>query len=113
VENWIAHKVRQAKHHEPLRSLWGRWMAEAREAGFDLSGLARTLTGHREWPLSEANICAAFDRLASANGLTREASTFGKVQAVRALVDAARFSPEQLEPVSGAVPSQMALWPGR
>jgi conjugative relaxase-like TrwC/TraI family protein len=100
VANWIAHKVRQAKHHEPIPTLWGRWMEEAREAGFDLSGLARTLTGHRHRTLLEADIAAAFDRLASPQGLTREASTFGKVQVIRALADTALFGPERLEPLT-------------
>ncbi len=100
VANWVAHKVRQAKHHEPIATLWARWMAEARDAGFDLAALERRLLGHRVRDLTEADVCNAFDRLAAAEGLTREASTFGTVQVIRGLGDTGRFGPDDLQPLA-------------
>jgi conjugative relaxase-like TrwC/TraI family protein len=92
----VVHATRPPKSHETPETLYGRWQQEARQFGIEPERLVREVTGHErsreqdpagtagypERPgatpagLPERTIRTVFDRLASPEGLTGQASTF-------------------------------------
>jgi conjugative relaxase-like TrwC/TraI family protein len=82
---YVAHATRQPKTHETPETLHGRWRREAHELGIDperlldgLCGRVRALPGR---PDSDARqIRSVFERLASPEGLTEQASTFTRAE---------------------------------
>jgi conjugative relaxase-like TrwC/TraI family protein len=92
---WAVHATRKAKEHEPADTLYGRWRTEAAERGVDADALVRQVTDRTrdreqdrtvsERAVSERTVAAMFDRLASPDGLTATASTFGRQDVIAAL----------------------------
>jgi conjugative relaxase-like TrwC/TraI family protein len=85
---WAVHTTRRAKEHEAPETLYARWRAEAAERGTDPDALVRQVTGRAregDQAPSEAVVARAFDRLASAEGLTAQASTFAREDVITAL----------------------------
>jgi conjugative relaxase-like TrwC/TraI family protein len=92
---WAVHATRKAKEHEPADTLYGRWRTEAAERGVDADALVRQVTDRTrdrerdrtvsERAVSEWTVAAMFDRLASPDGLTATASTFGRQDVIAAL----------------------------
>jgi conjugative relaxase-like TrwC/TraI family protein len=87
---WVVHSTRQAKRQEAPATLAERWRAEAREHGADVPGLLRDVLGRPaagDEPTadSETDVGGAFDQLASAQGLTAQASTFARQDVIAAL----------------------------
>jgi hypothetical protein len=90
------HSTRQAKQHEALATLVERWRTEAAEHGVDAPELLRGVLGRdRHAPsvagdgatAEETVVAAVFDRLAGAQGLTAQASTFARSEVIAALGD--------------------------
>ncbi|HEY2958801.1 MAG TPA: MobF family relaxase, partial [Actinomycetota bacterium] len=85
---WAVHATRRAKEHEAPETLYARWRAEAAERGADPDALVRAVTGRardRDQGPSEATVAKVFDRLASPEGLTAQASTFAREDVITAL----------------------------
>jgi conjugative relaxase-like TrwC/TraI family protein len=84
---YVAHATRPTKTHDTPETLHGRWQAEAREQGFEPERLIGTVTGRSErWPaVPSLAVKEAFDRLASPEGLTANASTFARREVLVAL----------------------------
>jgi conjugative relaxase-like TrwC/TraI family protein len=85
---WAVHATRKPKEHEAPETLYARWRAEAAERGTDPDALVRAVTGRardREQAPSEALVARVFDRLASPEGLTAQASTFAREDVITAL----------------------------
>jgi conjugative relaxase-like TrwC/TraI family protein len=87
---WAVHATRQAKEHEAPETLYARWRQEASERGSDPDSLVRQVTGRvavrdRYQAPSEALVAGVFDRLASPEGLTAQASTFAREDVLVAL----------------------------
>src|SRR6266540_2593482 len=85
---WTVHATRKAKAHEAPETLYDRWRAEAAERGTDADQLVRRVTGRardRDQGPSEATVAKVFDRLASPEGLTAQASTFAREDVITAL----------------------------
>ena len=71
-------------------TLYGRWRTEAAERGVDPDTLVRQVTGRtgdreQDRTVSERTVAAMFDRLASPDGLTAQASTFARQDVIAAL----------------------------
>jgi len=111
----VVHETRPAKSHETPETLYGRWQQEARDLGFEPGRLVRQVTGrersreqdpaktgeHDSTPggtpaglagtltttagLPERTVTTMFDRLASPEGLTAQASTFTRPQVLCAV----------------------------
>jgi flagellar biosynthesis GTPase FlhF len=105
----VVHETRPAKSHETPETLYGRWQQEARDFGYEPERLVRQVTGrersreqdsartpgHDSTPaaapagtpagLPERTITTMFDRLASPEGLTAQASTFTRRQVLCAV----------------------------
>src|SRR6266498_2494955 len=111
----VVHETRPAKSHETPETLYGRWQQEARDLGFEPDRLVRQVTGrersreqdpaktgeHDSTPggtpaglagtltttagLPERTVTTMFDRLASPEGLTAQASTFTRPQVLCAV----------------------------
>jgi conjugative relaxase-like TrwC/TraI family protein len=80
---WAVHATRKRKEHEAPETLYARWRTEAAERGTDPDALVRQVTGRvaardRDQAPSEAQVAKVFDRLASPEGLTAQASTFAR-----------------------------------
>jgi conjugative relaxase-like TrwC/TraI family protein len=99
---WVVHATRQAKRHEAPATLAERWRGEAAEHGVDVSGLLCGVLGRDRQatsdpagaggpvvgdPAEEAVVAGVFDRLASPEGLTAQASTFARQDVIAALGD--------------------------
>jgi conjugative relaxase-like TrwC/TraI family protein len=98
---WAVHATRQAKQHEAPATLVERWRAEAAEHGFDVPELLRGVLGRdrhapsdptagaqaTEATTDQAMVAGVFDRLAGAQGLTAQASTFARPEVIAALGD--------------------------
>ena len=83
---WAVHATRKAKEHEPADTLYGRWRTEAAERGVDADALVRQVTDRtQDRTVSEWTVAAMFDRLASPDGLTAQASTFARQDVIAAL----------------------------
>jgi conjugative relaxase-like TrwC/TraI family protein len=85
---WAVHATRQPKVHESADTLYGRWRAEAAERGVDADALVRQVTGrvrYQDPAVSAADMEQLFDRLASSDGLTAQASTFAHQDVLVAL----------------------------
>jgi conjugative relaxase-like TrwC/TraI family protein len=87
---WAVHATRKRKEHEAPETLYARWRAEAAERGTDPDALVRQVTGRvaardRDQAPSEALVARVFDRLASPEGLTAQASTFAREDVLVAL----------------------------
>jgi conjugative relaxase-like TrwC/TraI family protein len=87
---WAVHATRKAKEHEAPETLYARWRQEAGERGSDPDALVRQVTGRvaardRDQAPSEAMVAKVFDRLASPEGLTAQASTFAREDVLVAL----------------------------
>jgi hypothetical protein len=94
----VVHATRPPKSHETPEMLYDRWQQEARQLGFEPDRLVRDITGparSREPDpagtagrpersggtparLPERTVKTVFDRLASPEGLTEQASTFAR-----------------------------------
>jgi conjugative relaxase-like TrwC/TraI family protein len=96
---WAVHATRQAKQHEAPTALADRWRAEAAEQGVDVPELLRGVLGRDRQatddpaaggdggPGDQAGVAGVFDRLAGAQGLTAQASTFARPEVIAALGD--------------------------
>jgi conjugative relaxase-like TrwC/TraI family protein len=99
---WAVHSTRQAKRQEAPSVLAERWRVEAAEHGVDVPELLRGVLGRDRLTASgpaagddlatdavadEAVIAGVFDRLAGAQGLTAQASTFARPEVIAALGD--------------------------
>jgi conjugative relaxase-like TrwC/TraI family protein len=87
---WAVQVTRKPKEHEPADTLYGRWRTEVAERGVDPDTLVRQVTGRtrdreQDRTVSERTVAAMFDRLASPDGLTATASTFGRQDVIAAL----------------------------
>jgi conjugative relaxase-like TrwC/TraI family protein len=85
---WAVQATRKAKEQEAADTLYGRWRAEAAERGVDPDILVRQVTGRvrdRDQDLSERTVAEVFDRLASPDGLTAQASSFARQDVIVAL----------------------------
>jgi hypothetical protein len=85
---WAVHATRKAKEYEAPETLYARWRQEAVERGTDPDALVRAVTGRareRDQGPSEAQVARVFDRLASPEGLTAQASTFARQDVITAL----------------------------
>jgi conjugative relaxase-like TrwC/TraI family protein len=87
---WAVHATRKPKAHEPPDTLYGRWRTEAAERGADADALVRQVTDRtrvreRDRTVSERTVAAMFDRLASPDGLTAQASSFARQDVIAAL----------------------------
>jgi conjugative relaxase-like TrwC/TraI family protein len=85
---WTVYATRKPKQHETADTLYGRWRTEAAERGLDPDTLVRQVTGRtadRDQDLSERTVAEVFDRLASPDGLTAQASTFARQEVIAAL----------------------------
>jgi hypothetical protein len=77
---------RKAKQHEAPETLHGRWRSEARALGIDPERLVDQVSGRlRDATVDEQTVAQVFDRLASAEGLTAQMSTFARQDVVVAL----------------------------
>jgi hypothetical protein len=111
----VVQTTRQAKRHEAPAALAERWRAEAAERGVDVPELREVLGRDRHAPNDPAGggggpgaeatmegtvVGGVFDRLASPQGLTAQASTFARPEVIAALgeqlVGAGRTEPEEL-----------------
>jgi hypothetical protein len=96
----VAHATRPAKTHDTPETLHGRWQAEAREHGYEPERLVAEVTdrAERQPAVDRLAITRAFDQLASPDGLTANASTFARREALVALGgQLAAIGPAQLE----------------
>jgi AAA domain/TrwC relaxase len=95
---WAVHATRQAKQHEAPATLVERWRAEAAEHGVDVPELLRGVLGRDRQATNgpaggdgatadAAVVARVFDRLAGAQGLTAQASTFARPEVIAALGD--------------------------
>src|SRR5512132_1119291 len=80
---WAVQATRKPKQHEAPDTLYGRWRSEAAERGVDPDTLVKEVTGRtanrvQDQTVSEAMTGRLFDRLASPEGLTAQASTFSR-----------------------------------
>jgi conjugative relaxase-like TrwC/TraI family protein len=85
---WAVHATRKRKEYEAPETLYARWRQEAVERGTDPDALVHQVTGRardREQGPSEAQVTKVFDRLASPEGLTAQASTFAREDVITAL----------------------------
>jgi hypothetical protein len=85
---WAVHATRKPKDHETPDTLYGRWRTEAAERGVDADALVRQVTGRAREPdrgVSNLAVKGAFNRLAGPDGLTAQASTFGRRDVIAAL----------------------------
>jgi conjugative relaxase-like TrwC/TraI family protein len=85
---WTVQATRKPKQHETPDTLYDRWRTEAAERGVDADTLVRTVTSRipdRGRTVSDAAVGRLFDRLAGPDGLTENASTFGRPDVLVAL----------------------------
>jgi conjugative relaxase-like TrwC/TraI family protein len=87
---WAVQATRKPKEHEAPDSLYDRWRQEAAERGHDPDTLVREVTGRTANRDQDQTVSAAvtgrlFDRLASPDGLTVQASTFSRPDVLVAL----------------------------
>ena len=87
---YVAHATREPKTHETPETLHGRWRREAHELGVDperlLEEVCRRVRALPERLEAEApKVRQVFDRLASPEGLTEQASTFTRAEVLVAL----------------------------
>jgi conjugative relaxase-like TrwC/TraI family protein len=96
---YVAHATRPAKTHDTPETLHGRWQAEARERGVDPERLIGQVIGRqRDLAPDGMAVGRVFDQLASPEGLTANASTFARREALVALGgQLAAISPAELE----------------
>src|SRR4029450_931181 len=83
---WAVHATRKPKAHETPDTLYGRWRTEAAERGAAADALVRQVTDRtQDRTVSEWTVAAMFDRLASPDGLTAQASSFARQDIIAAL----------------------------
>jgi conjugative relaxase-like TrwC/TraI family protein len=87
---WAVQATRQPKQQEAADTLYGRWRTEATQRGYDVDTLVRQVTdrtANREQDptVSDQTVAEVFDRLASSDGLTAQASTFARQDVIAAL----------------------------
>ncbi len=78
--------TRSPKQDHPLDSLMPGWMERGAEVGVTPESVASLFGRSRDVTIPDAE--PVFDRLASAEGLTAHASTFGRVDVIKAAADA-------------------------
>jgi conjugative relaxase-like TrwC/TraI family protein len=96
---FAVHASRKAKHQEVPETLHARWRAEARALDVDPERLVDQVSGRpREATVNEQAVAQAFDRLADAEGLTAQASTFARQDVIVALGgELATVAPDELQ----------------
>ncbi len=83
---FAVHASRKPKTHQTPETLYERWQNEAIALGIDPERLVARVCGQaREQGVDERAVARAFDRLASPEGLTAQASTFARQDVVVAL----------------------------
>jgi hypothetical protein len=83
---FAVHASRKAKQHEAPEILHARWRAEARALGIDPERLVDQVSERRrDATVDERTVVRVFDRLAGAEGLTAQMSTFARQDVVVAL----------------------------
>jgi hypothetical protein len=73
--------TRAPKTDHPLETLEVEWRRRAAEVGLTPERLTRLISDHRE--VSPVDVTRLFERLASSEGLTAQASTFGTAEVVK------------------------------
>jgi conjugative relaxase-like TrwC/TraI family protein len=109
---YVAHATRSAKTHDTPETLHGRWQAEAREHGHEPERLVAEVTdrAERQPAVDRLAITRAFDQLASPDGLTANASTFARREALVALGgQLAAIHPAQLEDLTDRFLAERAI----
>lgn len=109
---YAAHATRPAKTHDTPETLHGRWQQEAREHGHEPEQLVAELTdrAERQPAVDRLAITRAFDQLASPDGLTANASTFARREALVALGgQLAAIHPAQLEDLTDRFLAERAI----
>jgi conjugative relaxase-like TrwC/TraI family protein len=108
----VAHATRPAKTHDTPETLHGRWQQEAREHGHEPERLMAEVTdrAERQPAVDRLAITRAFDQLASPDGLTANASTFARREALVALGgQLAAIGPAQLEDLTERFLAERAI----
>ncbi len=85
---WAVHATRKPKEQEAPETLYDRWRVEAADRGVDADTLVRQVTDRtrdRDRVVSAELAGRLFDRLAGADGLTAQASTFAREDVLVAL----------------------------
>jgi conjugative relaxase-like TrwC/TraI family protein len=102
---------RKAKQHYDPESLHARWRSEARALDVDPERLVDQVTGRRrDSTVDEQAVAQAFDRLAGAEGLTAQASTFARQDVVVALGgELATVAADQLQALTDRFLSERAV----
>src|SRR5215218_6964155 len=109
---YVAHATRPAKTHDTPETLHGHWQAEAREHGHEPERLVAEVTdrAERQPALDRLAITRACDQLASPDGLTANASTFARREALVALGgQLAAIGPAQLEDLTDRFLAERAI----
>jgi hypothetical protein len=108
---FAVHASRKAKHHQAPETLYERWRAEARALGVDPERLVGQVSGRsRDAILDERTVAQVFDRLASAEGLTAQMSTFARQDVVVALGgEFATIAADQLQALTDRFLSERAV----
>jgi len=109
---YVAHATRSAKTHDTPETLHGRWQQEAREHGHEPERLVAEVTdrAERQSAVDRVAIMCAFDQLASPDGLTANASTFARREALVALGgQLAAIGPAQLEDLTDRFLAERAI----
>jgi hypothetical protein len=110
---WAVHATRKAKEHEAPDTLYGHWRTEAAERGVDADTLVRQVSGRtsdRDQILSDRTVSEVFDRLASPDGLTAQASTFARQDLIAALgVELAGATRTELEDLADRFVAERAV----
>jgi hypothetical protein len=102
---------RKAKQHEDPESLHARWRSEARALDVDPERLVDQVSGRScdTW-IDEQAVAQAFDRLAGAEGLTAQASTFARQDVVVALGgELATVTADELQALTNRFLSERAV----
>jgi conjugative relaxase-like TrwC/TraI family protein len=111
LTRFAVHASRKAKQHEAPDTLHERWRTEARALGIDPERLVDQVSGRRRDPtVDEHMVAQAFDRLASAEGLTAQMSTFARQDVVVALGgEFATVAADQLQALTDRFLSERAV----
>jgi hypothetical protein len=78
--------TRSPKQDRPLNTLMPAWMERGAEIGITPESVVAVLDRSRDVTIPEPE--PVFDRMASAEGVTAQASTFGRADAIRAVAEA-------------------------
>jgi conjugative relaxase-like TrwC/TraI family protein len=108
---FAVHASRKAKQHEAPDTLHERWRTEARALGTDPERLVDQVSGRRrDATADERTVVGVFDRLASAEGLTAQMSTFARQDVVVALGgELATITADQLQALTDRFLNERAV----